>query len=104
MKECCEMKGFLTFLVLKIISQKNMSGEEISQELKERKGHKPSPGTIYPVLKSLKKKGFIKEVRNRSKMKKYTITNKGRKEIEIAIRKFCVMFYDLKDEFGKCLK
>ncbi len=103
MKDCCEMKGFLTFLVLKIISQKNMSGDEISQELKERKGHRPSPGTIYPVLKSLSKNGFIEEIKSPGKSKKYRLTKKGQKEIKIATRKFCLMFYDMKNDFQRCL-
>ena len=57
------MKGFLSFIVLKLISKKNMSGDEIRGELKKRRGSRPSPGTIYPVLKSLNQSGFIVEVK-----------------------------------------
>ncbi|MEK6983626.1 MAG: PadR family transcriptional regulator [Nanoarchaeota archaeon] len=102
MKECCEMKGFLSFIVLNLISKKNMSGEEIRQEIKKRKGSKPSPGTIYPVLKSLSEDGFIQEIPNGNRTKKYKLTRKGQKEIKIATKKFCVIFYDMKDEFQKC--
>ena len=101
MEECCEMKGFLSFIVLKLISRKNMSGEEIREELKKRKGSKPSPGTIYPVLKSLSKSGFIEDVKSGGKTKKYRLTKKGHKEIKIATKKFCELFYDMKDEFHK---
>ena len=104
MEECCEMKGFLSFIVLKLISKKNMSGEEIREELKERKGSKPSPGTIYPVLKSLNKSGFIEEVKSSGKTKKYKLTKKGQKEIKIATKKFCELFYDMEDEFHKCCR
>ncbi|MBI1935581.1 PadR family transcriptional regulator [Candidatus Woesearchaeota archaeon] len=102
MKECCDMKGFLSFLVLKLISNRNMSGDEIREELKVRKGTMPSPGTIYPVLKSLSQSGFIQEIKGKGKTKKYRITKKGEKEIKIATRKFCAIFYDMKDDFRNC--
>ena len=98
---CCDMRGFLSFIVLRMIAKKNMSGEEISQEIKKRKGSKPSPGTIYPVLKSLSKNRFIEEIKSNSKMKKYSITKKGRKELRLATKKFCRIFYDMGGEFGK---
>ena len=101
MGNCCEMKGFLSFIVLRLISKKNMSGEEIGQELKKRKGSKPSPGTIYPVLKSLSESGFIEEIKSSGKTKKYKLTNKGKKEITIATKKFCEIFYDMGCEFEK---
>ena len=99
MKECCDMKGFLTFIVLKLISKRNMSGQGITQELKKRRGSKPSPGTIYPVLKSLSKSGFIKEIKSSGKEKKYMLTKKGQKELNSATKKFCQIFYDMKEEF-----
>lgn len=93
------MKGFLTFTVLRLISKKNMSGEEIRKEIMKRKGTKPSPGTVYPVLKYLKQNGFIAEIKNNSKTKRYKITKKGIKELKEATRKFCMMFYDMKEAF-----
>lgn len=102
MQNCCEMKGFLSFIVLKLISKKNMSGEEIREEIRERKGSRPSPGTIYPVLKSLSKSGFIEEAKGSGKVKKYRLTAKGMREIKIATKKFCELFYDMKGDFQKC--
>lgn len=104
MKECCDMKGFLSFIVLKLISKKNMSGEDIRQELKKRRGAKPSPGTIYPVLKALHENGFIEEAKSSGKTKKYKPTKKGRKEIDRATRRFCKIFYDMEDDFRRCCK
>ena len=101
MRTCCDMRGFLSFIVLKLISKKNMSGEDIRQELKKRKGTKPSPGTIYPVLKALNESGFIEEVKNGGKTKKYKLTKRGHKELGIATKKFCEIFYDMKEEFQK---
>ena len=104
MKKCCDMRGFLSFIVLRLISKRNMSGEEIRQDIKKRKGSRPSPGTIYPVLKSLSKSGFIEEIKDTGKEKKYKITNKGRKELKSATKKFCCIFYDMKEEFEGFVK
>lgn len=104
MGKSCDMRGFLSFIVLKLISKKDLSGEEIREEFEKRKGHKPSPGTIYPALKALSQSGFIKEAKSRGKVKKYTITKKGHKEITIATKKFCEIFYDMESEFKKYLK
>ena len=101
MRSCCDMRGFLTFIVLRLISKKDMSGEDIRQEIKKRKGAKPSPGTIYPVLKVLNESGFIKEIKDGGKEKKYKLTKKGQKELKAATKKFCEIFYDMKDEFQK---
>ena len=95
---CCDMRGFLSFIVLKLISSKSMSGEEIREELKRRKGTKPSPGTVYPVLKSLSEGGLIKEIKSKGKTKKYKLTPQGQKELKIAMKKFCDMFHDLVKE------
>lgn len=101
MRTCCDMRGFLSFIVLRLISKKNMSGEEIRQEIKIRKGTKPSPGTIYPVLKALNESGFIEEIKDGGKTKKYRVTKRGKKELKLATQKFCEIFYDMGDEFGK---
>ena|SRR3989338_6781468 len=101
MKDCCEMKGFLTFIVLKLISKKDMSGLEIRQELKKRKGTNPSPGTIYPVLKFLRKNGFIEETSGSGKSKKYKLTKRGKKEFERSTARFCRIFYDMKEDFDR---
>ena len=102
--KCCDMRGFLTFIILKLISKRNLSGNEIREEIKKRKGTRPSPGTIYPVLKALNEVGFIKEIKGSGKIKKYRLTKSGKKELEVATIKFCEIFYDMKDEFSRCCK
>ncbi|MBI4146281.1 PadR family transcriptional regulator [Candidatus Woesearchaeota archaeon] len=94
------MKGFLTFLILRMISKKSMSGDEIRDEMEKRKGCRPSPGTVYPVLKELSRNGLIEEVKESGREKKYKITPSGQKELKIAVQKFVALFYDLKDEFA----
>ena len=102
MSECCDMKGFLSFIVLKLISRKDMSGEELREEIRIRKGSKPSPGTIYPVLKALSRSGLIQEIKSVGKIKKYKITKKGQREVATATKKFCEIFYDMKSDFERC--
>lgn len=104
MGEDCSMKGFLSFMILRLISKGNISGEEIRQEIKKRRGSRPSPGTIYPVLKSLKNLGLIKEVKGNGKTKKYGLTKKGRKELERVTVRFCQIFYDMKNDFQRCCR
>ena len=97
------MRGFLTFTVLRLMVKKQLSGEDLRRELEKRKGSKPSPGTIYPVLKALSGNGLIKEVKSAKarKEKMYRITRSGKRELAVATEKFVAMFCDMKDEFGK---
>ena len=93
------MKGYLTFIVLKMISKQHMSGEDIRKELEKRKGTKPSPGTIYPVLKNLKNAQLIEEVKDDSKEKKYTLTLEGKRELRLSIKRFVDIFCDMREDF-----
>ena len=88
---CCDMRGLLGFLILFLLSKKSMHGQDISNEIAKRKGEKPSPGTIYPALKSLKDSGFLDEQKE-GKIIIYTLTKKGKKALEIAKRKFSRTF------------
>jgi hypothetical protein len=49
----------LGFLILFLLSKKPMNGQEIADEIANRKGERPSPGTVYPALKNLRLMGFI---------------------------------------------
>ncbi len=93
------MKGFLSFLILRMISKEEMSGEQVTCELEKRKGCRPSPGTIYPALKSLREDGLIEEIKMDGKTKCYKLTKEGKKELKMATKRFMVMFYDMKEEF-----
>jgi len=90
------MKGFLSFLILWLISKKEMTGAEISEELEQRRGHRPSPGTIYPVLKYLTNIDLLKVDDN----KKYSLTKKGEKELDMSLDQFFDTFWDV-DEMRK---
>ena len=89
----CQMKGFLSFLILWLLSKKSMTGVEITNEIEKRKGNRPSPGTIYPVLKKLKELGLIID----DEQKRYSLTKNGRVELTIHIVTFFETFYDIEE-------
>lgn len=92
--ECCDMRGMLSFHILWLLSKKSMHGQEIAEELGKRKGFKPSPGTIYPALKDLKRRGLVKG-KKRNKVVVYTLTAKGKAGIEVACAYFCRCFGEI---------
>jgi DNA-binding PadR family transcriptional regulator len=92
------MKGFLSFLILWLVNKKKMTGAEITLELEKRKGNKPSPGTIYPVLRDLKEKGFLSIDGN----KRYSLTQKGKKELEQSLHVYFDTFCDVDEMRAKC--
>lgn len=77
-------RGLLRFLVLKMLSEKPMSGAEIIEEIQTQTGSwKPSPGSIYPLLSWMLKKGYTKELpRDELGFKRYCYTEKGRLFLE----------------------
>ena len=90
-EDCCDMRGLLGFLVLFLLSKQPMHGQEIASELAKRRGEKPSPGTIYPALKSLKNAGFLSEEKE-GKTITYKLTPRGKKALEIAKKRFTRTF------------
>jgi PadR family transcriptional regulator len=91
-EECCDMRGLLGFLVLFLVSKKPMHGQEVASELAKRRGEKPSPGTIYPALKSLKDAGFLSKVKE-GKTIIYRLTPRGEKALELAKKRFTRTFF-----------
>ena len=75
-------RGLLRFLVLEMLSRRPMAGAEIAEEIEiQTKGHwKPSPGSIYPLMSWMTKKGFTKELpKNQKGFKRYSYTPSGRR-------------------------
>ena len=94
----CEMKGFLTLLILWMLNKHNLTGAQLAEEIARRKGSKPSPGTIYPALKDLREKGLI----SANKQKVYSLTRKGRIEMEHGLQMFCTAFADFSEMRSCC--
>jgi len=91
---CCDMRGMLSFLLLFLLSKKPMHGQELASELEKRKGDRPSPGTIYPALKTLRENGLIQE-KKEGKNIIYALTKEGSKTLEEAKEQFCRTFMDV---------
>jgi PadR family transcriptional regulator len=91
---CCDMRGMLGFLILFLLSKKSMHGQEIAEEIAKRKGERPSPGTIYPALRTLRELGFIVEEDSKKdgKIIVYSLTQRGKNALIIAKRKFVRTF------------
>ncbi|MCX6777479.1 MAG: PadR family transcriptional regulator [Candidatus Micrarchaeota archaeon] len=96
--KCCDMKGFLSYLILWNLNGRSMTGAELAKEFEKRRGSKPSPGTIYPVLKELKKKGLISSDNGKA----YSLTKRGKDELRSACGSFCAIFYDMREMIGFC--
>jgi PadR family transcriptional regulator PadR len=93
----CGSKGFLSFLILWLVRNEPLTGAEIALELEKRRGNKPSPGTIYPVLKHLKEAKILTMDEN----KRYSLTEKGRGALDAHLESFVRTFYDI-DEMKSC--
>ena len=76
------MTNLTKFYLLCLLQKKKMHGYEIMEELGRITGKKPSAGQIYPLLKTMQKKKYIKmEIRKdgRRISKIYSLTPSGKK-------------------------
>ena len=71
----------LDFLILKMLTNEEMSGYSIAKELEKETNWKPSYGSLYPSLNLLKKKKLV-DFRINGRQKIYSITNDGRKKLK----------------------
>lgn len=74
-----EIKGHLKIIVLKLLYKEDLTGYGLINQIKDKTGFwKPSPGSIYPLMNELSKKGLVK-VKQVKNQKVYSITLKGKK-------------------------
>jgi DNA-binding PadR family transcriptional regulator len=85
--EFIDMKGLLSFHITWLLAQKKMSGEKLMEELGRRRDDRPSPGTLYPALNGLKRDGIVQKERDDKRMI-YSLTPKGKRDLELAITYF----------------
>lgn len=96
----CDMRGFLSFMILWLLSKKNMHGQEIAKEIEKRRGEKPKAGTLYPSLKYLKNKGLIKGTKQ-GKVVVYSLTKSGKASMEESMNYFCRSFSEIIENHKK---
>jgi len=79
-------RGFLRFYILTLLSRGPESGYSIIQKIDEKTegAWRPGPGTMYPLLRSFVREGLAKSSSQgrRSGTKQYSLTAKGRKELD----------------------
>ena len=95
--DCCDMRGMLSFMILWLLSKKPMYGQELAEEIGQRKGTKPNPGTIYPALKELKRRKLI-ESKRKGRIVTYQITENGKKGYQLACEYFFKAFGEIFQE------
>jgi len=94
--DMCDMRGMLSFMILWLLSNRPMYGQELATEIGKRRGDKPNPGTIYPALKELANRKLIRaHLEGRNNV--YALTDQGRvsltKAMEYFRRAFGEIFY-----------
>ena len=80
------LKGTLEGCILRVISNRETYGYEISERLRDNGFSEISEGTIYPLLMRLEKSGLIvatfKDSPYGPKRKYFNITTKGEEEMQ----------------------
>ena len=88
------LKGSTSIMILKIISEGDSYGYEITQVLYNRSNEffKLNEGTLYPILHSMEKEGYIESYRKTSESgrerKYYRITKVGEKHLATQIEEW----------------
>jgi len=77
-------------IILSLLSRASLSGYRVTKEMRRITGRKYNVGVIYPILYQLEGDGLILGEwveRGRRKIKKYSITEKGRRLLQ-EVREF----------------
>jgi PadR family transcriptional regulator, regulatory protein PadR len=91
------VSGFIRLHILHHAAQEPLVGFWMIEELR-RHGYEMSPGTIYPLLHSLQKKGYLSvEVKRegRRAWREYSATKEGKRVLNAAKRKLRELFHEL---------
>ena len=78
------VKGFIDVVVMAELRNGPMSGYDVIGLIHKRFGILVSSGTIYSLLYSMEREGLIRGTFSRRK-RIYSLTDKGRKNIEIVL-------------------
>ncbi len=100
MEERDLFSGFIRLHILHHAAEGPIFGLWIIDEL-ARHRYKLSPGTLYPLLHGMEKKGYLhsaKEISNSRIRRVYTITPAGERALELAKSKIRELFGELLEE------
>lgn len=76
-----DIKGYFKIIALRKLCEKEQTGYDLIKSLEELFDRKPSAGSIYPLLNSFLKEGYV-TVREDDRRKIYSITTKGKKVLK----------------------
>ena len=82
-----DVKGFLSFHILNLLSKKKLCGDDLADIIGNKKYGKLTPGTIYPALKYLRENRLI-IFKQKGRKKIYSLTKNGLEECKITRRIF----------------
>jgi len=93
-----QVRGILKLLILKELEKSDATGYELIKRIGIRTSKKPSPGSVYPLLRELTDSGFL-TVKAEGNRKIYSLSEKGRtvldetsqREKEAVLRKIDVL-------------
>jgi len=91
------LSGFIRLHILHHAAEGELYGQWMIEEL-ARHGYRLSPGTLYPLLHGLEKKGYLvshMEREGRTARKYYRATPLGRKAIKLATVKARELFGEI---------
>jgi len=80
-----QVRGILKLLILKELEKSNATGYELIQRI-STKVKRPSPGSVYPLLKELTNAGFL-NVRVEGNKKIYSLSERGKAVLEEASKR-----------------
>jgi len=86
------LKGSIDILLLSLLSKGDLYGYEIAKQIKGNSQNllNMNEGTLYPALRRLERKGYLKsywkDADGGRRRRYYTITEKGKKELQRKLR------------------
>lgn len=80
-----DMRGLLSFWILWELRLGRLTGVQIAERLTWRRGSPLSPGTLYPALSNLEKRGLVRKARD-GRDTQYEVSAPGVRELERAQR------------------
>ncbi len=84
-----KITNLVKFYTLLLLAEKDKHGYEIIKEISDRTEKKVSPGQIYPFLKLLEKRGYIKSGERKEREKKqYKLTKEGKAFVQTMLVRF----------------
>ncbi|NLY67680.1 MAG: helix-turn-helix transcriptional regulator [Tissierellia bacterium] len=106
--------SFVKLYILHLLKDRSYYGNEIIEEIKTRLDNKwePSPGMVYPLLRDLEAKGYVKgwwDEPDKRSIRRYKLTDEGFKHYKIILLQNQAIFEDaltiirnvLKDIYNK---